>query len=112
MNLLINNKDSIIYRCEICKKVHIIKSNELSKFKFISDNVCILNDNEQLICDQCGNIHNSDNPMYFYDENSIVKCPKCGSTQIQLMKRGWKITTGLLNSSKIERVCMRCKHKF
>jgi len=41
-----------------------------------------------------------------------VHCPKCGSTQIQLMKRGWKVTTGFLGSSKNERVCMNCKHKF
>ena len=41
-----------------------------------------------------------------------VKCPKCGSTQIQLMKRGWKITTGMLGANKVERVCMNCKHKF
>lgn len=112
MYLLINNKNSIIYRCDICKKVHIIESDKLSKFKFISDDVCILNDNEQLVCDKCGNIHNYDVPMYFYDENSVVKCPKCHSTQIQLMKRGWKITTGFLGSSKNERVCLNCKHRF
>jgi DNA-directed RNA polymerase subunit RPC12/RpoP len=41
-----------------------------------------------------------------------VKCPKCGSTQIQLMKRGWKLTTGLIGANKVERVCMNCKHKF
>ena len=47
-----------------------------------------------------------------HTENCDIKCPKCGSTQIQLMKRGWKITTGLLGSSKNERVCINCKHKF
>jgi len=41
-----------------------------------------------------------------------IKCPKCGSTQIQLMKRGWKVTTGFLGSSVNERVCLNCKHKF
>ena len=46
-----------------------------------------------------------------YNEN-VIKCPKCGSTQIQLMKRGWKITTGFLGSSKNERVCIACKHRF
>ena len=58
---------------------------------------------------------NKDKPIVFNDSGSDsdkIICPNCGSTQIQLMKRGWKITTGLLNSSKIERVCIRCKHKF
>lgn len=41
-----------------------------------------------------------------------VKCPKCGSTQIEIKKRGWKITTGFLGSSKNERVCVNCLHKF
>lgn len=44
--------------------------------------------------------------------NGEVKCPKCKSTQVQLMKRGWKLTTGFLGSSKNERVCVACKHKF
>lgn len=44
--------------------------------------------------------------------SSQVKCPKCGSTQIEIKKRGWKITTGFLGSSKNERVCINCLHKF
>lgn len=41
-----------------------------------------------------------------------VKCPHCNSTQIQIVKRGWKVTTGFLGSGKNERVCMACKHRF
>lgn len=47
-----------------------------------------------------------------YDEDGNIICPVCSSKQIQLMKRGWKFTTGFLGSSKVERVCMSCKHKF
>ena len=43
---------------------------------------------------------------------ATVRCPKCGSSQIQAMKRGWKLTTGFIGSSKIERVCLNCKNKF
>lgn len=46
------------------------------------------------------------------DEDGNVKCPKCGSKQIQIVKRGWKVTTGFINSGKNERVCVACKHKF
>ncbi len=41
-----------------------------------------------------------------------VICPKCGSTNIQIVKRGWKATTGLIGSSKNERVCINCLKKF
>lgn len=41
-----------------------------------------------------------------------VKCPICGSTQIQLVKRGWNIATGMLESSNVDRMCINCKHKW
>lgn len=43
---------------------------------------------------------------------SQVRCPKCGSTQIQIVKQGWTVTTGMIGSNKNERVCINCKHKF
>ena len=56
------------------------------------------------------NIKNQNN--IHVDSEDRIMCPKCNSTQIELMKRGWKITTGFIGSSRNERVCMRCKHKF
>lgn len=41
-----------------------------------------------------------------------VICPHCGSTNIQVVKRGWKVTTGFLGSSKNERVCVNCMKKI
>jgi len=40
-----------------------------------------------------------------------IKCPKCGSTQIQAVSRRWSLGTGLL-TNKVDRVCLNCKHKF
>ena len=40
-----------------------------------------------------------------------VRCPKCGSTQIQMVKRKWSPLTGFL-TNKVDRVCMNCKHKW
>ena len=40
-----------------------------------------------------------------------VKCPKCGSTQIQMIPRKWSLLTGFL-TNKVDRVCVNCKHKF
>ncbi len=40
-----------------------------------------------------------------------VHCPKCGSTQIQMVQRKWSLLTGFM-TNKVDRVCVNCKHKF
>lgn len=40
-----------------------------------------------------------------------VRCPKCGSTQIQVLRKKWSPLTGIL-TNKVERVCVSCKHRF
>lgn len=40
-----------------------------------------------------------------------VQCPKCGSTQIQVVQRKWSLLTGIL-TNKVDRVCISCKYKF
>jgi uncharacterized membrane protein YvbJ len=41
-----------------------------------------------------------------------VKCPRCGSAQIHAEKRGWRLTTGFIGSSKIWITCLKCGHRF
>ena len=45
------------------------------------------------------------------DENGNVKCPYCGSLQIQMVPRKWSPVTGFF-TNKADRVCMRCTRKF
>lgn len=45
------------------------------------------------------------------NSSNIVKCPKCGSTQIQMVQRKWTPIMGIF-TNKVDRVCMNCKHKF
>lgn len=45
------------------------------------------------------------------NEQGQVVCPRCGSTQIQMVNKRWSVTTGLL-TNKVDRVCVRCKTKF
>ena len=40
-----------------------------------------------------------------------VTCPKCGSTQIQLVPRKWNLITGIF-TNQVDRMCLNCKHKF
>lgn len=42
---------------------------------------------------------------------NIPICPKCGSTNIQVVPRKWSILTGIF-TNKIDRVCANCKCKF
>lgn len=46
------------------------------------------------------------------DANGNVMCPYCGSTQIQIVKRGYHWLWGLFGSDKNERVCVHCMKKF
>ena len=46
-----------------------------------------------------------------YINNDIIYCPKCGSTNIQIVPRKWSLFTGLL-TNKVDRVCIKCKYKF
>lgn len=43
--------------------------------------------------------------------NNTVKCPKCGSTNIQVVPRKWSLLTGFM-TNKTDRVCVNCKNKF
>lgn len=46
------------------------------------------------------------------NDTDAVRCTKCGSTQIHAEKRGWKLTTGFIGSSKIFMTCLKCGHRF
>jgi predicted nucleic-acid-binding Zn-ribbon protein len=41
-----------------------------------------------------------------------VKCPKCGSTQVQASKRGWSFWTGMIGMNKVTLTCLNCGNKF
>ena len=44
--------------------------------------------------------------------SDAVCCPKCGSTEFHSGKRGWKLLTGLLGSSKVVMTCLKCGYKW
>ena len=46
------------------------------------------------------------------EDSSVVRCPKCNSTQITTGSRGYSIVWGLLGSSKTVNRCARCGHKW
>ena len=44
--------------------------------------------------------------------NSIVKCPRCGSTSITTEERGYDIMWGFLGSSSKKNLCQKCGYKW
>lgn len=73
-------------------------------------------------CNNCGKLHimlikNSSestrhiNSSNFSDTNT-PKCPKCGSTSITTAKRGYKLLTGFIGSSKMLNTCQNCGHQW
>lgn len=40
-----------------------------------------------------------------------IRCPHCGSTNIQLVPRKFSIWTGF-RTNKVDRICVNCKHRF
>lgn len=45
------------------------------------------------------------------DDNGNIMCPKCGSSNIQLVNRKWSPVTGFM-TNKVDRACINCKYKF
>ena len=53
---------------------------------------------------------NGNNEPISIDSN-IILCPKCSSTNIQIVPRKWSLLTGIFTNAT-DRVCVNCKYKF
>jgi len=42
----------------------------------------------------------------------VLRCPKCGATQVHADRRGWGLMTGFIGSGKIYITCLLCAHRF
>jgi len=70
-------------------------------------------------CNNCGystssyknKIKDIDNERFKNDATNLPKCPKCGSTAIQIVPRKFSLLTGFA-TNKVDRVCVNCKHKW
>lgn len=84
---------------------------QVKNIKFIAINIkkCEFDNIQNLKKTKIENISNLDKIKSV--EPDMVKCPKCASTQIQIVPRKWSLFTGLL-TNKVDRVCLKCKNKF
>lgn len=44
--------------------------------------------------------------------NTAPRCPKCGSTYISTVNRGYSVVWGFIGSGKAMNVCQKCGHKW
>ena len=45
-------------------------------------------------------------------DKNTVRCPKCGSTAIDTVNRGFSLVTGFLGSGSPRNVCQKCGYKW
>lgn len=45
-------------------------------------------------------------------ESNQVRCPRCGSTQIGVINRGYSLFSGFLGSGSARNVCQKCGYKW
>lgn len=50
-------------------------------------------------------------PLVNDNSPDIVRCPRCKSTQIQMVPRKFSLLTGF-GTNKVDRMCVRCKNRF
>lgn len=70
---------------------------------------------------------NTYSSSYYSSDSKVAKCPKCGSTSIQVVKKGFGLGKaaagavllgpvgllgGVIGSNKTLRVCLNCNHKW
>lgn len=111
---MMSGDNKMLKQCPNCKKVYGESDNYCLSCNYPLQNV----DTSTLTDDEVKNVlrHekavNNPSKLTLNSNNNQVKCPRCGSTQIQIVKRGWKLTSGFIGSSKNERVCTNCMKKF
>ena len=50
-------------------------------------------------------------PLVNDNSPDIVRCPRCRSTQVQVVPRKFSLLTGFA-TNRIDRVCVRCQKRF
>lgn len=112
----------VLATCAVTSVYSMGANNKIICFSRLTQE--ILDKCQHIVYCNCGHsVHNICEPISFKEApipvkplsikkmEDIIKCPKCGSTQIQMVPRKWSLATGFL-TNQVDRVCMRCKHKF
>lgn len=101
----------------------ITKPDNLLKGSFTLQFSCMAKNGEQALIEfECQS--NEDFERLYNVFKSVIKrkaemkslapetrCPKCGSTNIQVVRKNWSLLAGLATNA-VDRVCVNCKYKW
>lgn len=111
---LLKNKKSLITEfheeCPICHTI---------------DNWTVNREIGDAVCNKCGfhRIIDSEQRKIYYNNHynqkeseskqteNLPKCPKCGCTNIQVVRKKWSWITGFMTNAT-ERVCAKCNYRW
>lgn len=111
MKMFSQNDTTISIECGNCSKIY---SFERKYFSQIDKNFCL--PNTAIICPNCNNGITANTRIEAKVSNRTIskgpKCPKCGSSSIATVNRGYSLVWGFLGSGTLMNVCQSCGHKF
>lgn len=108
--------------CDKCGKIHSI--DDMSIFNKITNDYCMMNNQEKYSCDSCGNIDSGmigKRQLKTIEESTVrskivvsskLYCPKCGSTAITTGPRGVNGFWGFIGASKTVNRCGKCGYTY
>ena len=111
MKMFSQNDTTVSIECCNCSKVY---SYNRKYFSQVEKSFCL--PNTAIICPNCNNGITANTRIETKSSNRPIskgpKCPRCGSTSIATVNRGYSIVWGLLGSGTPMNVCQSCGHKF
>lgn len=111
MKMFSQNDTTVSIECGNCSKVYSFNRKYFSQ---IEKSFCL--PNAAIICPNCNNGVAANTRIEKKESNQtnsqLPRCPKCGSTSLATVNRGYSIVWGLLGSGTPMNVCQKCGHKF
>lgn len=127
----IPNRDIIVAKCERCgREIEIPFANTINPYMSSIDlkNVvkCACGEYHNLIIDP-KNYRPVTQPPKYYSNNTSIKCPRCGSSQLHSGEKGFSlgkaiagdvlfgpigILGGFIGSKKVMITCLKCGYKW
>lgn len=114
-----NNSLSIIneYFDEICSQSELSNKNDIEEYvrqlyvysdERFDEKIMSNREKDKNISDQ---IDYYEDLILNEDSKEDCRCPKCGSSNIQIVPRKWSLLTGIFTNAT-DRVCVNCKYKW
>ena len=96
---LVKNKDTIKLHKVSCNIASMTKMTNEEASEFLTDFI-----KNNFVASE--KYRNYNTPM------PVIRCPKCGSTSISTINKGYSVLTGFLGSGKPMNVCQNCGYKW